>query len=87
MEGCAQRRIGGRSSLLTATFRLSTGRVSAGTEGTVIAAGRVMVAPATHRASYWRHHLFGSNPMLRPARLRAYADQTAKRLMARSRDQ
>lgn len=44
MEVRAQRRIGGCNSLLTSTFRLLTGRVSAGTEGTVIAAGRVMVA-------------------------------------------
>lgn len=58
MEGRARRRIGGHHSLLNLTFRRSTGRVSAGTEGSVIAAGRVMMAIAIHRASYWRHHLF-----------------------------
>ena len=71
MEGYATRGIGGFNSFLNLSFRPLTGRVSAGTEGMVIAAGRVMVTdaqtPVTHRASYWRHRSSCLNPMMRPA--------------------
>jgi len=66
MEGCTGGRTGGSKSRLNVSFRLLTGRVSAGTEGMVIAAGRVMVTDAqtsvTHRASYWRHRSFLFEP-------------------------